>query len=199
MKPLGGTRGRPTGRRSAKPSLIVALAPILAALGFLAVAGAGIGAAAEEGGYSVPPFIEGDLAYHHHPVLTIYLYEKPAEPSPGGFPTFVGVITPPEDVGIEHIDGKKKFREIHTHNTTGALHTESVRPEKKYRLGDFVELWAQHDAKVRGLFDRVALEGIVYLFDAGYSTRVAASGVLELPLDDGRHITIFLPEEPKEE
>lgn len=164
-----------------------------------------VSAGAAETKYQVPPYIKGDLAYHHHPVLRFVLYDPEAKPGP--VPKFVGMITPPANIGIERTSEKRKFREIHIHESiSGRLHTESVDPLKKYRLGDFFALWAKSDPKILELIKRAQREGTVYLFDHNrtrgtyYTTRMKDSSKLsDLALDDGRHIVIYLPERKKKD
>ena len=174
-------------------------------LALVAVLAGGGKAEAEDGEFAVPPYIDGDLAYHHHPVLRFVLYDPDAAPDP--FPRLVGLITPRADIGIDRSGERTRYREIHTHEAiSGRLHTESVDPLKKYRLGDFIALWETVNANVTDLVARTEREGTVYLFDYNrfrgtyYATRIEPPSKLpEVTLDDGRHIVVFLPERQEPE
>ncbi len=162
-------------------------------------------AGAAETKYSIPPNIDGDIAYHHHPIVRFVLYDPDAKSA--ALPKLVGMITPPANIGIERTIEKRKFREIHTHEPiSGRLHTESVDPLKKYRLGDFFALWAKSDPSVIKLLGRAQREGTIYLFDYNrfrggyYTTRLKIPSKLsDLTLDDGRHIVIYLPDRKKKD
>jgi hypothetical protein len=151
-------------------------------------------------GSEIPPYIDGELAFHHHPLVRFVFYDPNSGSGP--VPTIVGMRTPPTNLGIDVAGDGFEFREIHTHEgISGTLHVESVDPTKKYRLSDFFALWISEDPRIQELVDRAKSEGVVYLFDFNksnqtyYTTRVTASDFLELPLDDNRHIVIYLPGE----
>lgn len=156
---------------------------------------------------ALPPFNDGESAYHHHPLIRfVYFDPNLAE---GQFPTFRGMVTPPKETGFEWVDGKKKHREIHTHEPySGRLHTESGDPTRKYRLGDFMAAWKQKSPDVGDLVSQAKKEGVVYVFDFNAThgnfdaTRLKdPADFLNVSLDDGRHIVVYLPkaEEKKAE
>lgn len=154
--------------------------------------------------YGVPPFISSGLAYHHHPLFRIVFYDSSAENSP--FPRLIGMRTPPTNLGITAQDKSFRFREIHTHEgTSGTLHVESPNPVKKYKLGEFFALWISEDPRIELLLEQIKEEGTVYLFDfvkanqTYLTTVVANDDFLDLPLDDDRHIVIYMPGEAQDE
>src|SRR5919201_4265340 len=60
--------------------------------------------------------------YHVHALLQIYIHGK--------------LIPVPQDVGLEG----STFAPLHTHDTSGIIHMESVRPFP-FTLGDFFDVW----------------------------------------------------------
>jgi hypothetical protein len=162
-------------------------------------------ASAQPGGYELPNDLAMPMAYHHHPLFRIVFYDPNVMDGP--LPKIVGMRTPPANVGIGARNGRFTFKEVHTHeSTSGTLHVESKDPTKKYLLGNFFAVWMQEDPRIQELIDQILAEGTVYLFDYNksnqtwFTTRVPEGrDFRDLPLDDNRHIVVYLPGETTEE
>ncbi len=183
-----------------KPSLYGRVAPFFV-LGLVLTASLPVTA---DETFGIPPFITSDLAYHHHPLFRIVFYDPSAANTP--LPKLIGMRTPPTNLGITAEDERFRFREIHTHEgTSGTLHVESPYPVKKYKLGEFFALWISEDPRIESLLEQIKEDGTIYLFDyvkanqTYLTTEVSNDDFLDLPLDDNRHIVIYLPGEAQGE
>jgi hypothetical protein len=73
------------------------------------------------------PMVIGDsLATHFHPHLTIMIGKKQQT-----IPTGIGIL------------GAKGVLPIHTHDSSGILHVETIVPNMTFRLQDFFAIWGQ--------------------------------------------------------
>ena len=179
-------------------------AAALAALGGTTVLiGAALAEGQDEAVYELPPYLAPPLAFHHHPQFRFVYYDP--DIADGPLPRITGMRTPPANLGIDPTDVFFNFREVHTHDSTsGTVHVESPDPTIKYRLGHFLAVWLKADPRIQKLIDQTKKEGTVYLFDyqkanqSYLTTRMKDAADFEaLPLDDNRHIVVYLPGKAK--
>ena len=83
------------------------------------------------------------LEMHFHPELTITVNDTNER-----VPVNIG-ITP------------NCMAEVHTHDTTGQIHVESVTPDRTFVVGDFFAVWGEPLAR-EGYVLRASIDGEVY-------------------------------------
>ena len=146
---------------------------------------------------TTPPCIEGKIAYHVHPQLTVVEFIL-NQNDPRGMDTTT--IIPPNNLGLPSDNGGTDScaREIHTHGLQPdgghpeLLHTEATAIERIHYLGEFLALWYREDPKI---VRKILADDVVVLVadETARFVVIPTSQVQTIPLQNDKKILIILP------